>query len=297
MKDWLNALQALFKTDVFSISDHSFTVAELIIAPVLIASGFLVTKWLTGKIVTRLINKGANPDFVHLVKRIASVSAIVLLFITLLDFLNVPIAAFAFLSGAIAIGFGFGAQNIINNFISGWILIWERPIKIGDFLEVENAKGKVEEINTRSTRVRRTDGVHMLIPNSKLLENTVINWTLIDTETRSTLTVGVAYGSSAKAVSALILQSVEEQQEVLATPAPHVVFDDFGDNALIFVAYFWLNARVEGDTRLVKSKIRYRIDELFAENSIVIAYPQRDIHVDGQLHVVSSNQQRQATHE
>ncbi|MCV5276154.1 mechanosensitive ion channel, partial [Escherichia coli] len=82
--------------------------------------------------------------------------------------------------GAIAIGFGFGAQNIINNFISGWILIGEKPIRIGDFLEVEGAKGIVEQINTRSTRIRRTDGVHMLIPNSQLIENVVINWTLCD---------------------------------------------------------------------------------------------------------------------
>ncbi|MDU0354915.1 mechanosensitive ion channel [Paraglaciecola aquimarina] len=280
----------VFNLKLFTLLEHDFTLGELIVAPALVLAGILLTKILINMIVKKLISNGSNADMVHLVRRVASVLAIILLTITILDFLNVPITAFAFLSGAIAIGFGFGAQNIINNFISGWILIWERPIKIGDFLEVENAKGIVEEINTRSTRVRRTDGVHMLIPNSKLLENTVINWTLIDTRARSTLSIGVAYGSPVKLVAALLEQSVKEQPEVLTNPKPTIIFDDFGDNALMFVAYFWLNANVEGDMRLVKSNIRFRIDELFTEHNIVIAYPQRDVHLDGQLRVISTDQ-------
>lgn len=284
----MSQITEFLNIQLFTWLEHTFTVGEVVVAPTLVLIGIFLAKWLIGKVVNRLIRNGANPDFIHLIKRISSVLVIILLSITILDFLNVPITAFAFLSGAIAIGFGFGAQNIINNFISGWILIWERPIKIGDFLEVESAKGIVEEINTRSTRVRRTDGVHMLIPNSKLLENTVINWTLVDTVTRSTLTVGVAYGSPARLVADLIAQCVNEQPEVHSSPEPKVIFDDFGDNALIFVTYFWVNAKVEGDIRAVKSNMRFRMDELFAENNIVIAYPQRDIHIDGQLHLVNS---------
>ncbi|WP_158970988.1 mechanosensitive ion channel family protein [Paraglaciecola sp. L3A3] len=280
----------LLNFKLFTLLEHDFTLGELLISPILIFLGIWLTKKITRIIVKKLIKNGANPDLVHLVKRVASVLVIILMSITILDFLNVPITAFAFLSGAIAIGFGFGAQNIINNFISGWILIWERPIKIGDFLEVESAKGIVEEINTRSTRVRRTDGVHMLIPNSKLLENTVINWTLIDTKTRSTLSVGVAYGSPVRLVEKLIAQSINEQPEVMSTPSPKVIFDDFGDNSLMFVSYFWLNAHVEGDIRLVKSNIRFRIDELFNQHNIVIAYPQRDIHIDGKLQLIKTPQ-------
>jgi small-conductance mechanosensitive channel len=231
---------------------------------------------------------------VQLIKRIFYVVAILVLAVTTLDFLNVPITAFAFLSGAVAIGFGFGfgfgfgPQNIINNFISGWILMWERPIKIGDFLEVENAKGRVEAINTRSTWIRRIDGVHMLIPNSKLLENTVVNWTLMDNLTRTMVRVGVAYGSPCKQVHDLILQAVNEQQEVLSDPVSVVLFEDFGDSALIFGAYFWVNASKDTDLRVVRSNIRFRIDELFSQQQIVIAFPQRDIHVDGKLHLISA---------
>jgi len=216
----------------------------------------------------------------------SDIVAILVLAVTTLDFLNVPITAFAFLSGAVAIGFGFGAQNIINNFISGWILMWERPIKIGDFLEVENAKGRVEAINTRSTRIRRIDGVHMLIPNSKLLENTVVNWNLMDDLTRTMVRVGVAYGSPCKQVHDLVLQAVNEQQDILSDPASLVLFEDFGDSALIFEAYFWINANKDRDLRVVRSNVRFRIDELFSQHDIVIAFPQRDIHVDGTLQLV-----------
>jgi len=211
------------------------------------------------------------------------------LVITALDVLNVPLTAFAFVSGAVAIGFGFGAQNIINNFISGWILMWERPIKIGDFLEVGDAKGTVESINTRSTRIRRTDGVHMLIPNSHLLENTVVNWTLIDRLTRGIVRVGVQYGSPVKKVTELLKQAMEDNPSVLGEPAPCVIFEDFGDNALIFDAYFWINTSAEKGIRDVKSELRYAFEALLNEHDIVIAFPQRDVHLDGVLKIANDH--------
>jgi small-conductance mechanosensitive channel len=288
LSDTTNELILILNTPVFSILEQTFTVGKLIAAPLAIVLGAILIKWFARLIVRKLIRRGANPDLVQLVKRIFYIVAILFLGITTLDFLNVPITAFAFLSGAVAIGFGFGAQNIINNFISGWILMWERPIKIGDFLEVENAKGRVEAINTRSTRIRRVDGVHMLIPNSKLLENTVVNWTLMDNLTRTMVRVGVAYGSPCKQVHDLISQAVNEQEEVLMDPPPVVLFEDFGDSALIFEAYFWINASKDRDLRVVRSNVRFCIDELFSQHDIVIAFPQRDIHVDGELQLISN---------
>jgi small-conductance mechanosensitive channel len=288
LSDTTNELIIILNTPVFSILEQTFTVGKLIAAPLAIVLGAILIKWFARLIVRKLIRRGANPDVVQLIKRIFYIVAILFLGITTLDFLNVPITAFAFLSGAVAIGFGFGAQNIINNFISGWILMWERPIKIGDFLEVENAKGRVEAINTRSTRIRRVDGVHMLIPNSKLLENTVVNWTLMDNLTRTMVRVGVAYGSPCKQVHDLISQAVNEQEDVLRDPPPVVLFEDFGDSALVFEAYFWINASKDRDLRVVRSNVRFCIDELFKQHDIVIAFPQRDIHVDGKLQLISN---------
>jgi small-conductance mechanosensitive channel len=273
----------LLSTPVFSIQEKAVTVGDILLLPLILLISYLTLKTLIKVIVKRMTSKGLTPDVVHLVSRITYILGIVVMLVMTLELINIPITAFAFLSGAVAIGVGFGAQNIINNFISGWILMWERPIKIGDFLEVDGVKGNVEAINTRSTRIRRTDGVHLLIPNSKLLENTVINWTLIDNKARTTVSVGVAYGSPCRKVATLIEQAVSEQDAVLNSPAPVVIFNDFGDNALAFVAYFWMEANMEGQIRQVSSEIRYRIDELFAENNIIIAFPQRDIHLDGEL--------------
>ncbi len=268
---------------VASIAEQPITIGDILLVPTFLIIGFLLTKWLVKLITQRLTTKNTDPNVIHLLQRVFYVVAIAIIVITTLDVINVPITAFAFLSGAIAIGFGFGAQNIINNFISGWILMWERPIRIGDFLEVEDAKGTVEQINTRSTRIKRVDGVHLLIPNSKLLENTVINWTLVNSLMRTTVRVGVAYGTSAKKVSELILQATTEQSKVLTDPKPLVTFEDFGDNALIFEVNFWMNSNVEGGLRVMRSNIRFRLDELFEEHKIVIAYPQRDVHLDGSI--------------
>ena len=281
---------AFLNIAVASIEDQPITIGDILLIPVCILIGISITKWLVKRVTKRLISKNTDPNLIHLLRRLFYVIAITILIITTLDLINVPITAFAFLSGAIAIGFGFGAQNILNNFISGWILMWERPIRIGDFLEVEEAKGVVEEINTRSTRIRRVDGVHMLIPNSKLLENTVINWTLVDQLVRSSVSIGVAYGSPVEKVAELIMQSAVEQQNILKDPKPIVTFEDFGDNALMFEVNFWINSKVEGGLRVTRSNIRFRLAHLLEAHNIVVAFPQRDVHLDGSITLLNPQQ-------
>jgi len=277
----------LLSFTIITISEQPITLGDILFIPLLVFIGLLLTKWLTKLVSNRLTSNKTDPNVIHLIQRVLYVLSITIIIISILDFMNVPIAAFAFLSGAIAIGFGFGAQNIINNFISGWILMWERPIRIGDFLEIEDTKGVVEEINTRSTRIKRVDGVHLLIPNSKLLENTVVNWTLVDQLVRCSVKVGVAYGSPARKVAKLIMQATTEQPEALKDPKPLVTFDDFGDNALMFEVTFWISSRVEGGLRVAKSNVRFRLEELFEQENIVVAYPQRDIHIDGSLKLIN----------
>ena len=286
MEETLALVKNFLSKDLFTLFDITFTSGDLIAIPLIYVVGIWLFKKLAHIATYRLRSSGASADTIHLFKRLFYIIAGAILIVTTLDVMNVPLTAFAFLSGAVAIGVGFGAQNIINNFISGWILMWERPIRIGDFLEVDGARGSVETINTRSTRIRRVDGVHMLIPNSKLLENTVVNWTLIDNLTRTSVRVGVAYGSDCKLVARLIEQATQQQEDILTEPKPVVIFDDFGDNALMFETFFWVNATKERDLRVIRSQVRFTIDELFAEHDIVIAFPQRDVHLDGTLQLV-----------
>ncbi len=282
----LETIGAILNTVLLDLGGQQLTVGQLVLAPVTVLIGFLVARWGEKIVSRRFVGEKANADLVHLTRRAFYVLVIVVLVFTALDLLNVPLTAFAFVSGAIAIGVGFGAQNIINNFISGWILMWERPIRIGDFLEIGETRGTVEAINTRSTRIRRIDGVHLLVPNSQLLENTVVNWTLLDRRMRTLVRVGVAYGSPVRKVKALLEEALTRDPAIITDPAPIVLFEDFGDSALIFDAFFWVNASGERDLRVVRSDLRFTITDLFEENDIVIAFPQRDVHVDGAIEVI-----------
>lgn len=287
---FVEQIHAVLNYVIFTYGKYEVTLGEILVVPTYVIVGVFLIRWLGRFIFKRLKASHVELNVAHLFRRIYNVVALIVLFITTLELMDVPLTAFAFVSGAIAIGVGFGAQNIINNFISGWILMWERPIRINDFLEIDNiAKGKVEAINTRSTRIRRVDGVHMLIPNSKLLENTVVNWTLVDNVMRTSVKVGVAYGSSARQVSQLIEEATKEEADVLPDPVPLVIFDDFGDNSLIFEVYFWVNATTGIDLRVIRSNIRFNIDALFEENNIVISFPQRDVHLDGALTIYSQD--------
>jgi small-conductance mechanosensitive channel len=156
----------------------------------------------------------------------------------------------------------------------------ERPIRIDDFIEIDAWQGTVESVGNRSTRIRRTDGVHLLVPNSQLLERTVVNWTLVDQLIRTTVRVGVEYGSPVRRVSELMMEAVTRQAQVRTSPSPSVVFEDFGDNALVFDAHFWCDVTGEKLLREIRSDIRFRICELFEANDIVVAFPQRDVHLD-----------------
>ncbi len=279
----MEEFQHILNLPILTFNQVTITLAKVLSVVGLVILGMAFLLWSARFIRRQMGARGLNPNAVQLVSRAYIIVCLGVLVLMTLDLLNVPLTAFAFISGAVAIGVGFGAQNIINNFISGWILMWERPIKIGDFLEIGEVKGSVEAINTRSTRIRRVDGVHLLIPNSQLLENTVTNWTLVDDLVRTSVRVGVAYGSDVRLTERLIGQAAEEHPDVRRDPAWTVLFDDFGDSSLVFEVNVWVNASGERGLRLIRSDLRFRIDQLFREHEIVIAFPQQDVHLDGEL--------------
>jgi potassium-dependent mechanosensitive channel len=195
---------------------------------------------------------------------------------------NIPLAVFAFLGGALIIGVGFGAQNLLNNFISGLILLFDRSISVGDIIEVDGQGGRVTAIGLRSSHIRRFDGVELLVPNSQFLQQKVTNWTLSDNRMRYSIAVGVAYGSPTRQVSQVLLDAVSGHETVLKDPPTAVLFEEFADNALTFTVYFWLELISVRDNRIVVSEIRHRISEALARAGVVIAFPQRDVHIDAQ---------------
>ncbi len=199
-----------------------------------------------------------------------------------MEVLEIPLTAFTVLGGALAIGVGFGSQNLVNNFISGLIIMAERPVRVGDLIEVDETYGIVERIGARSTTVMTSENINMVIPNSSFLENNVVNWTLSNDVIRTDVLVGVAYGSPTREVDRLLHRAVNEHGKILDHPEPIVIFDDFGNDSLQFRVYFWLRARTTMERRRVQSDVRYRIDNLFREAGITIAFPQRDVHFDAE---------------
>ena len=148
--------------------------AQITMAVIVFIVGLLLARAAARIVARNLARADIAADAVSTAQKLVFLVLMVVVFITSLRLLHIPITALTFLSGAIAIGIGFGAQNIINNFISGWILISERPVRIGDFVEIEGSKGVVEDIGNRCTRIKRVDGVHLLVPNSAMLERTAI---------------------------------------------------------------------------------------------------------------------------
>ena len=266
---------------MFEMSDGmQVRVGQLLLVLAVLIVGYIISKLIERFIQKRLAKSDLRADASYVLQRVIFYALLVIVAITALSLLHVPLTAFAFVSGAVAIGVGFGAQNIINNFISGWILLFEKPVRIGDYIEIDSHQGIVQRIGNRSTLIHRTDGVHLLIPNSQMLERVVVNWTLVDLRIRSTVRVGVAYGSPVEKVAELIHKAVSDEPDVLDEPAVSVVFEDFGDSALVFDTYFWANAGGERLLREIRSSIRFRIDRFFRENDIVIAFPQRDLHLN-----------------
>ncbi len=267
--------------ELFTIDDTVVTVDQLVIAALVLVIGMVAAR-----IVSRHVGQRVLPRM-HIDKGPASAiqtiiyyAAVVLVVMLAMQMAAVPLTVFTIFGGALALGIGFGSQNIVNNFISGLILLIERPIAVGQLVEVDGNRGTVQKIGARSTLVQAYDGKLVIIPNSMLLELVVTNYDRPDAMYRSRVSVGVAYGSDTKVVRELLDRVADEHERVLDNPRWQVLFQEFGDNALAFELHCWSRPRSTQDRYQIESDLRFRIDELCRESDVVIAFPQRDVHLD-----------------
>ena len=209
---------------------------------------------------------------------------------------GIDLSALTILAGAVGVGVGLGLQNIANNFISGIIILFERPIKIGDRIEVGAVNGDVVHIAARSTTVRTNDNIAIIIPNSSFISSNVINWSHGDSKVRFRVPVGVAYGSDVRLVERLLLEVAKENENVLENPPAAVRFLEFGDSALEFELRVW-SSRLLHRKGLLISQLNFGIYEKFKQHQIEIPFPQRDLHFKAQpevlrqmIHSASSDQ-------
>lgn len=277
---WKSSM-ALWHFEIAMIDDAPFTVGSLIMGLLLFAVGLWASRLgatAIGRVAIGRLKLDAGAA--HAIQTFSFYAMLATFTMLALRTIHFPLTAFAFLGGALAIGIGFGSQNVMNNFISGLILMLERPVRAQDVVEIDGAHGVIQKIGPRSTQIRSTDGRHIVVPNSFFLESNVVNWTLSDDLMRTKVSVGVAYGSPTRQVKQLIEDAITAEPLVLNTPPANVIFDAFADNSLNFDVYFWVTARSPMGVKDVESRIRFRIDDLLREHNITIAFPQRDVHLD-----------------
>ncbi|MGF1448035.1 MAG: mechanosensitive ion channel family protein [Opitutales bacterium] len=279
MEDWL---KTFWNLQLYSGENGaSITVGQLFIAFLIVVFGVIVSRWATSVFSRQVLQKrGLERNTAFFLQKLLNYLLLVVVVLIALPMAGIPITIFTVLGGALAIGVGFGAQNLFNNLISGIIIMVEKPIRLGDIVELQDEQGRIEDIGNRRVRIRRTDGVDVLMPNSHFLENAVVNWTLFDNNVRGIVHVGIAYGSDTRKASDLMMEAMVNHERVLKEPDPIILFDDFADSALTFTLLFWAHLTRPMDMRTIKSDLRYKIDDLFRENGIVIAFPQRDLHMD-----------------
>ncbi len=201
---------------------------------------------------------------------------VVLGFIMALSAAGIDLGSFGLMAGALGIGIGFGLQNIVNNFFSGLIMVYERPVQVGDTIEVETLMGEVKSIGIRSSKVKTYDGAEVIVPNGNLISNQLINWTLSDNRRRLEVKVGVEYGADPNIVLELLKKVALGHENVLKEPEPLALFEDFGDSSLNFRLLFWVHFN-KGFT--TKSDISIGIYNILKENDITIPFPQVDLNV------------------
>jgi small-conductance mechanosensitive channel len=248
-----------------------------------------------GRFVQRWLKVEQNQG--ELIRRWLRALLVVCLVLFSLVSVKIPLTIFAFAGGALAIALGFGTQTVLKNVVSGLIILLERPFRIGDVLDVAGQKGTVTNIGLRSSVLQLWDGTETLIPNSTLLETALTNWTFSNRTVRFSLNVGVAYGSDTRRVVQLLEQVVERHGLVEAKPKAQVFFTDFGPSSLAFEVRYWLDV-LKTNPSQVSSDLRHMIAGTFAEQGIVIAFPQQDLHLDTarplQLEVISKGGQYRA---
>lgn len=268
----------LLDITLVNTSNFTLTVYTLIIAILIVISTMIILK-LIKRIIRRYILKDSIDQGTYWsIYLIIRYFVWVIVAILIMDTVGVKISVLLASIAALLVGVGLGIQQLFGDIASGIVMLIERNLKIQDVIQLEDGiVGKVTEIGLRTTKIITRDDIIMIVPNSKFVNDRIINWSHIDFKTRFHVNVGVAYGSDVQLVKKCLLECASEIKHVAEKPEPFVRFNDFGESSLDFQLYFWVmeSFRVEN----LKSDLRFLIDQKFRENGVTIPFPQRDLHI------------------
>jgi len=272
-------LQRLADFTLFQSGDTAVTVASILTLLLLFCVVVAGEQLLRRLFVLPLLDRTQmGPAVRYAISKIIGYLVIALGFYISFLLVGINLSSLAILAGAVGVGIGFGLQNIINNFVSGLIILAERPIAIGDHIEVGGVNGTVEKISLRSTTVVTTDNIAIIVPNADFITHSVTNWSHADPKVRFRLPLGVAYGTDIDKLCRLLLAVADRHPKALKDPPPKVFFVGFGDSALNFELGVW-TAEMTHLPLQFRSDLYFDIEKTLRENHIEIPFPQRDLHL------------------
>ncbi len=279
LRDYLDPVFSILNYRIFTLGEAQITPLNIIYLIVL--TGLLF--WLSNKFKNIFVERVLGKTHLDLGARIAVgtiIRYVVLLvgFLIIVQTVGINLTTLNVLAGAVGIGVGFGLQNVASNFISGLIILFERPVKVGDRIQVGDVDGKVTGIGARSTTVRTNDNITIIVPNSKFIEENVVNWSFANQSVRFRVPVGVAYDSDLNLVKKLLLEVAEENADVLRDPKAAVRLIEFGDSAINLELWVWTKEKLQRKTVFI-SALNFAIWEKFRAGGIEIPFPQTDLHI------------------
>lgn len=279
----VEALQAFFSFGV-TIGEQRITLGLVVVATLILYGAFALSWGLQALLMEKVLSSRQMDTGARLsIVRLVHYGLVLVGFLIALSALGFELKNVTIIGGALGVGIGFGMQTIVNNFVSGLILLFERPIKVGDVIQLSDGQqGRVLNLGLRATTIQTFDRAEVVVPNGDLIASSVTNWTLGDRSMRLTIPVGVAYGSDVETVMRVLMAVATQSSQVLKTPQPVVLFLNFGDSALDFQLRVWIADF--NDRRIIQSALIREIDRKFREEGVEIPFPQRDLHlrsVDG----------------
>lgn len=277
--DFLKTVKGYLEISLVQLGELNITLWLILYTLVAV----LLLFYLSAKFKSLLVNRVfvrymSNVGTRQAIGSIIRYALILLGLIIIVQSVGIDLTSLTVLAGALGVGIGFGLQNITNNFISGLIILFERPIKEGDRIQVGGTHGKVVKISPRATTVLTNDNIAIIVPNSDFISKEVTNWSYVDDKVRFKIPVSVAYGSDLRFVEKLLLEVAEENESVLKSPAPTVRVHTFGDRGIEMQLLPWTSSMMQVQGRF-RSDINFAIVEKFNKHKIEIPFPQRDLHL------------------
>lgn len=279
LNNLLNQIKEFLNIHIFSLGEQSITLWTILYFAILIFLLFFLTgkviRWFVTKVLAKSnIDLGVRMSIGTIIKYLIIVFGLIII----LQTVGINLSSLTILAGALGVGIGFGLQNITNNFVSGIIILLERPIKVGDKVEIGDIDGDVTEISMRATTIVTNDNIAMIVPNSQFISSTVINWSYTDKNIRFRIPIGISYNEDPNKVRDIILDLVTKVDGVLQNPAPKVLITSFGDSSINMEVRVWTN-KYTHRRGFFRSEIYYEIFNRFKKENIEIPFPQRDLHI------------------